>query len=356
MKIKDLTGFNTKELVEGRHGSFTNYYDSDGNDLRGGNDEANLWYRYDPHEGRLKQNMIAGHQEREARNLGYRDGIEAALRVHNIIKSKYHQGKWIQNQGGKWVEVHPFGKPQGVAEAANAAQQAAIAIAKKKAVDETAAWQKKSGKNKNGGLNKKGVDSYRREHPGSKLQTAVTKKPSKIKKGSKDDKRRKSFCARMSGMKGPMKKPNGEPTRKALSLRKWHCESIENLDVMLAEAISEAKNLGNRVKIVKGPEAGQTGTIGEIRPGAFKGAPGYYTVDLDNGGHIQVRKEMLRLIKDEVNESLRPGEYYVWTVYFDDGTSKRIKVTSDEFDPYAYYAKQNKVVVNVDYDWSIQGQ
>jgi hypothetical protein len=88
---------------------------------------------------------------------------------------------------------------------------------------EVAAWQKKSGKNKNGGLNQKGVNSYRREHPGSKLQTAVTTKPSKLKPGSKAAKRRKSFCARMGGMKGPMKKPNGEPTRKALSLRKWNC-------------------------------------------------------------------------------------------------------------------------------------
>lgn len=88
---------------------------------------------------------------------------------------------------------------------------------------ETAAWQKKSGKNKNGGLNAKGVASYRREHPGSKLQTAVTTKPSKLKKGSKAAKRRKSFCARMGGMKGPMKKDNGEPTRKALALRKWNC-------------------------------------------------------------------------------------------------------------------------------------
>jgi len=88
---------------------------------------------------------------------------------------------------------------------------------------ETAAWQKKSGKNKNGGLNRKGVASYRREHPGSKLQTAVTTKPSKLKPGSKAAKRRKSFCARMSGMPGPMKKPNGKPTRKALSLRKWNC-------------------------------------------------------------------------------------------------------------------------------------
>lgn len=90
-------------------------------------------------------------------------------------------------------------------------------------IAETAAWRRKAGKNKNGGLNAKGVASYRRENPGSKLQTAVTTKPSKLKKGSKAAKRRKSFCARMSGVKGPMKKPNGKPTRKALALRKWNC-------------------------------------------------------------------------------------------------------------------------------------
>ena len=88
---------------------------------------------------------------------------------------------------------------------------------------ETAAWRRKEGKSKSGGLNAKGVASYRRENPGSKLQTAVTTKPSKLKKGSKASKRRKSFCARMSGVKGPMKKPNGKPTRKALALRKWNC-------------------------------------------------------------------------------------------------------------------------------------
>ena len=88
---------------------------------------------------------------------------------------------------------------------------------------ETAAWRRKEGKSKSGGLNAKGVASYRRENPGSKLQTAVTTKPSKLKKGSKAAKRRKSFCARMGGVKGPMKKPNGKPTRKALALRKWNC-------------------------------------------------------------------------------------------------------------------------------------
>jgi hypothetical protein len=87
----------------------------------------------------------------------------------------------------------------------------------------TPAWTRKEGKDPKGGLNAKGVASYRRANPGSKLQTAVTTPPSKLKAGSKDANRRKSFCARMSGMAGPMKKPNGEPTRKALSLRKWNC-------------------------------------------------------------------------------------------------------------------------------------
>lgn len=87
----------------------------------------------------------------------------------------------------------------------------------------TPAWQRKEGKSESGGLNAKGVASYRRANPGSKLKTAVTTKPSKLKPGSKDAKRRKSFCARMSGVEGPMKKPNGKPTRKALALRKWNC-------------------------------------------------------------------------------------------------------------------------------------
>lgn len=87
----------------------------------------------------------------------------------------------------------------------------------------TAAWTRKEGKDPKGGLNAKGVASYRKENPGSKLQTAVTKKPSELKAGSKDANRRKSFCARMSGMPGALKKPNGEPTRKKLALDKWNC-------------------------------------------------------------------------------------------------------------------------------------
>lgn len=76
----------------------------------------------------------------------------------------------------------------------------------------TAAWQRKEGKSPSGGLNAKGRASYNRETGGNLKAPQPEGGP-----------RKKSFCARMSGVKGPMKKPNGEPTRKALALRKWKC-------------------------------------------------------------------------------------------------------------------------------------
>jgi hypothetical protein len=93
-------------------------------------------------------------------------------------------------------------------------------------LDEVAAWQRKEGKRESGGLNQKGVDSYRRENPGSKLKTAVTTKPSELKAGSKAANRRKSFCARMSGMKKQntsAKTANDPDSRINKSLRKWNC-------------------------------------------------------------------------------------------------------------------------------------
>lgn len=80
----------------------------------------------------------------------------------------------------------------------------------------------KGHKSSTGGLTQKGVDAYNRK-TGGNLKTAVTTPPSKLKKGSKAWNRRKSFCARMSGVDGPMKDENGKPTRKALALRKWNC-------------------------------------------------------------------------------------------------------------------------------------
>jgi hypothetical protein len=77
----------------------------------------------------------------------------------------------------------------------------------------------KKHQSKTGGLNAAGRAYFKRKD-GSNLKAPVT---GKVKKGSKAAGRRKSFCARMSGVKGPMKKPDGSPTRKALALRKWKC-------------------------------------------------------------------------------------------------------------------------------------
>ena len=86
------------------------------------------------------------------------------------------------------------------------------------------AWQRAEGKSKSGGLNKKGIASYRKDNPGSKLSMAVTTKPSKLKKGSKSAKRRKSFCARMKGMRKRQKSSNNTgKDRLSLSLKKWNC-------------------------------------------------------------------------------------------------------------------------------------
>jgi hypothetical protein len=82
-----------------------------------------------------------------------------------------------------------------------------------KFMTEVAAWQRKEGKNPKGGLNEKGRKSYEAENPGSDL------KPPQPEGGP----RKRSFCARMGGMPGPMKDEKGRPTRKALSLRKWKC-------------------------------------------------------------------------------------------------------------------------------------
>ena len=107
-------------------------------------------------------------------------------------------------------------------------------------------WNKVNKQDKTDGLSQKAVNAYRRENPGSKLKTAVTTKPSKLKAGSKDAKRRKSFCARMSGSKGPMKDEKGRPTPKAKALSRWNCESIEDMRQLIenAERIIAEKKKG----------------------------------------------------------------------------------------------------------------
>lgn len=81
----------------------------------------------------------------------------------------------------------------------------------------TGAWTRKEGQNKAGGLNAKGRASYNAQTGGN------LKAP--VKSGTNP--RRVSFAARFAGMSGPMKKPNGEPTRKALALKAWGFGSVE---------------------------------------------------------------------------------------------------------------------------------
>ena len=77
------------------------------------------------------------------------------------------------------------------------------------------AWQRKEGKNPEGGLNAKGRASYNRANPG---------KPGLKAPQPEGGARKKSFCARMGGMPGPMKDEKGRPTRKAAALKRWNCK------------------------------------------------------------------------------------------------------------------------------------
>jgi hypothetical protein len=79
---------------------------------------------------------------------------------------------------------------------------------------------KKVYQNPEGGLNAKGRAHFKKTE-GANLKPPVSSK--EAAKSPKAAARRKSFCARMSGMPGPMKDEKGRPTRKALSLRKWDC-------------------------------------------------------------------------------------------------------------------------------------
>jgi hypothetical protein len=81
-------------------------------------------------------------------------------------------------------------------------------------MSKTPAWTRKEGKSPSGGLNAKGRASYNKANPG---------KPGLKPPQPEGGPRKKSFCARMSGVPGPMKDDNGEPTRKALALKKWKC-------------------------------------------------------------------------------------------------------------------------------------
>jgi hypothetical protein len=94
-----------------------------------------------------------------------------------------------------------------------------------KPIMESEAWQKVNKHDKTDGMSRKAVNSYRREHPGSKLKTAVTTKPSKLKKGSKASKRRSSYCSRSKGQMNMHNISCAKTPDKAIckARRRWNC-------------------------------------------------------------------------------------------------------------------------------------
>ena len=86
-------------------------------------------------------------------------------------------------------------------------------------------WQKANKRDKTDGMSQKAVNAYRRENPGSKLKTAVTTKPSKLKRGSKASKRRSSYCSRSAGQKRMHSIDCSKTPDKAIckARRRWNC-------------------------------------------------------------------------------------------------------------------------------------
>ena len=148
---------------------------------------------------------------------------------------KGYQQIGMKKKGGKEV---PNCVPESVEEQFDLIEEVVEELSAEHGIDSEVVWENfeeftdeelleyaidaKGHKSSEGGLTQKGVDAYNAK-TGGNLKTAVTTPPSKLKPGSKAANRRKSFCARMSGVEGPMKDDKGRPTRKALALRKWNC-------------------------------------------------------------------------------------------------------------------------------------
>lgn len=115
-------------------------------------------------------------------------------------------------------------------------------------------WQKVNRNDKTDGLSQKAVNAYKRENPGSKLQTAVTEKNPTGKRAS----RRKSFCSRMGGMKKRLtsaKTANDPDSRINKALRRWNCEESVMNEVK-AETLGSyiKKASASRKKSLEGPK------------------------------------------------------------------------------------------------------
>ena len=152
--------------------------------------------------------------------------VKVGMKVPKPADNSGSDGERVRNKALKPNERKPKGRAKTVQQRSSYdeikaridAREARAAERKKTNED----WQKVNKGDKTDGMSKKAVAAYRRENPGSKLKTAVT---GKVKKGSKDAKRRKSFCARSKGQQDmhniDCSKTPDKPVCKAR--RRWKC-------------------------------------------------------------------------------------------------------------------------------------
>ena len=159
---------------------------------------------------RTKEEKSSARNQRKVANLGKKDvSVQGNPKKHKLIFTKKIKTKKSDNKVKKEIISKGFMKDH---------------YDWREDLGED--WQKVNRKDKTDGMSKAAVKAYRRENPGSKLKTAVTKDPKKLKKGSKSAKRRLAFCRRMKGMKKKLTsaKTSRDPdSRINKALRRWNC-------------------------------------------------------------------------------------------------------------------------------------
>ena len=137
--------------------------------------------------------------------------------------SELKQAKRRYNQAAKDANTDQVGAGKKIDTMKKSLRQKDLG--KEQGMTESEAWQKANNRDKTDGMSRKAVNTYRREHPGSKLQTAVTTKPSKLKRGSKASKRRSSYCSRSRGQMKMHSISCSKTPDKAIckARRRWNC-------------------------------------------------------------------------------------------------------------------------------------
>ena len=199
-----------------------------------------------PRKIKVKEEIVVAEADKKGKGSGTKDACYHKVKASaKVWPSAYASGRLVQC------------RKKGAANYGKSKSEEFEGWATNPILEKVAAWQRKEGKRESGGLNQKGVDSYRRENPGSKLKTAVTTEPSKLKKGSKSANRRKSFCARMSGMKKKLtsaKTANDPDSRINKSLRKWNC-SYEPQGTSIMEEDKAFKYVVDKLRKKHGKDA-----------------------------------------------------------------------------------------------------